>query len=206
MPATVRCRGVRGSGTPSSTAHPVLPACRSSPCDQSEALTTVDTRDTPEQAELRRASRQLARDLGPATVADLDDPTRAKRLAETVRDAGWLELRHDRGDGEPLAGSVEVAIVADALGGAVADVAFAGLVLAGDLARRVGLSHADSAVVAFSPSLINAAVVEGPTTAAPMYAVDGPTGRADAAYVLAPAGTGYRLARVRIGGARDGAD
>jgi len=53
----------------------------------------MDTRDTPEQAELRRTSGQLARELAPATVADLDDITRAKRLAGAVREAGWLELR-----------------------------------------------------------------------------------------------------------------
>src|SRR5580704_11168887 len=99
----------------------------------------MDTRDTPEQAELRRSARQLARELGPATVADLDDATRAKRLAGAVRDAGWLELRDDVGDGTPVAGGVEAAIVADALGGAVADVAFAGPLLAGDLARRAGV-------------------------------------------------------------------
>jgi len=52
----------------------------------------VDTRDTPEQAELRRAAHQLAGQLGPSTVADLDDQTRAKRLAVAVHDAGWLEL------------------------------------------------------------------------------------------------------------------
>ena len=75
----------------------------------------MDTRDTPEQAELRRAARQLARELGPPSVADLDDQTRAKRLARAVRDAGWLELRHDSGDGAPWASGVEVAIVADAL-------------------------------------------------------------------------------------------
>jgi len=33
----------------------------------------MDTRDTPEQAELRRSSGQLARELAPAPVADLDD-------------------------------------------------------------------------------------------------------------------------------------
>jgi alkylation response protein AidB-like acyl-CoA dehydrogenase len=139
-------------------------------------------------------------------VADLDDATRAKRLARAVRDAGWLELRQDRGDGEPLAGGVELAIVADALGEAVADVAFAGPVLAGDLARRVGSSHTDGAVVAFSPSLIDAAVVPGPATAGPTYAVDGPTEPADGAYVLVAAGAGYRLAQVRVDGARHGSD
>ena len=38
----------------------------------------MDTRDTPEQAELRRTARQLARELGPRTVADLDDRKRAR--------------------------------------------------------------------------------------------------------------------------------
>ena len=77
----------------------------------------------PSCADRRGSSRASSR---PATVADLDDATRAKRLAAAVRDAGWLELRDDGGDGAPLAGGVEAAIVADALGGAVADVAFAG--------------------------------------------------------------------------------
>ena len=86
----------------------------------------MDTRDTPEQAELRRSARQLARELGPATVAGLDDDVRRKRLAAAVRDAGWLELRDDDGHGAPVAGGVEAAIIADALGGTAADVAFAG--------------------------------------------------------------------------------
>ena len=55
----------------------------------------VDTRDTPEQAELRRSAWQLSRELAPAAVADLDDTTRRKRLTGAVRDAGWLELRDD---------------------------------------------------------------------------------------------------------------
>ncbi|MDX1385366.1 MAG: acyl-CoA dehydrogenase, partial [Thermoanaerobaculia bacterium] len=96
----------------------------------------MDVRDTPEQAELRRTARQLARELGPRTVADLDDEKRADRLAEAVRAAGWTELRHDCGDGAPLAGGVEAAIIADALAESVADVSFAGPVLAAELARR----------------------------------------------------------------------
>jgi alkylation response protein AidB-like acyl-CoA dehydrogenase len=167
----------------------------------------VDARDTPEQAELRRAARQLARDLGPATVADLDDTTRAKRLAVAVADAGWLELRSAAGDGGPLAGGVEAAIVADALGGAVADVAYAGPVLAADLARRVGLDRAESAVVAWSPPLTEPADVAGSVTATPTYAVDADT---DAAWVLVADGAGPRLAQVRLDGVghddRGGAD
>src|SRR6185436_3286732 len=100
----------------------------------------MDIRDTPEQAELRRTAHRLARELGPRTVADLDDRKRSERLAETVRDACWLELRRDGGDGSPLAGGVEAAIIADALGACVADVPFAGPILAADLARRAGAS------------------------------------------------------------------
>jgi alkylation response protein AidB-like acyl-CoA dehydrogenase len=165
----------------------------------------VDTRDTAEQAELRRAARQLARELGPATVADLDDATRAKRLAAAVRDAGWLDLRDDGGDGGPLAGGVEAAIVADALGGAAADVAYTAPVLAGDLARRAGAPATEGAVVAYDEALIDAAVVADATTTAPVYAIDCATD-VDVAYVLVPDGDSNRLAQVRVGGAHDGAD
>ncbi|HMG25326.1 MAG TPA: acyl-CoA dehydrogenase, partial [Acidimicrobiia bacterium] len=128
----------------------------------------MDTRDTPEQAELRRSARRLAHELGPATVADLADETRTKRLAGAVRDAGWLELRSDGGDGRPLAGGVEAAIVAESLAEAVADVAFTGPVLAADLARRAGTNASDGAVVGFSSSLTHPAVVAGDATSAPV--------------------------------------
>jgi alkylation response protein AidB-like acyl-CoA dehydrogenase len=157
----------------------------------------MDTRYTPEQAELGRTARRLARELGPRTVADLDDRKRARRLDEAVRGAGWLELRHDGGDGRPLASGVEAAILAEALGEAVADVSFAGPLLAADLARRAGASPVDGAVVAFSPDLIDIAVVSGSATAARLYAVDGSARGPVAAYVLALEGGGYRLACVQ---------
>jgi len=160
----------------------------------------VDTRDTPEQAELRRAARQLARELGPSTVADLDDSTRSKRLAAAVCDAGWLELRHDAGDGTPLANGVETAIVADALGGAAADVAFAGPVLGADLARRAGITDAATAAVAFSPRLTE------PAVDLPGYAVDAAAEQVDLAYVLIPNRDGYRLGQVRLESDASGAD
>jgi alkylation response protein AidB-like acyl-CoA dehydrogenase len=166
----------------------------------------VDTRDTPEQAELRRAARQLARELGPAAVADLGDGARAKRLAGAVRDAGWLELRDDGGDGRPLGSGVETAIVADALGEAVADAAFAGPALAADLARRAGCHATDSAVVGFSPDLVDPALVRGNVTAAVIHAVDAHADHVDVASVLVPDGAGYRLARVRLDGTAGGAD
>jgi hypothetical protein len=137
-------------------------------------------------------------------VVDLDDGKRRRRLAEAVRDAGWLELRQDGGDGAPVASGVEAALIADALGEAVADVPFAGPVLAADLARRAGAPPGEGAVVAFSPGLVDAAVVAGPATQTPLHAID--AGAHDAAYVLAPEGDGYRLAQVRLAGTGDGAD
>src|SRR5262249_27242276 len=150
----------------------------------------MDIRDTPEQAELRRTARRLAHELGPRTVADLDDRKRRERLAVAVRDAGWLELRHDGGDGNPLVSGVEAAIIIEALGEVVADVPFAGPTLAADLARRVGARPIDGAVVAFSHDLLDAAVVPGPATDKPILAVDHAAQGSVAAYVLVPAGSG----------------
>jgi alkylation response protein AidB-like acyl-CoA dehydrogenase len=158
----------------------------------------VDTRDTAEQAELRRAARQLARELGPGTVPGLDDGTRAKRLAAAVRDAGWLELRDDAGGGAALASGVEAAIVADALGASVADVAFAGPVLAADLARRAGVCAADGVVVAFAADLCSAARVDEIVASAPLYAIDVTDEPTGGAYVLVAEPDGYRLAVVPV--------
>jgi len=166
----------------------------------------MDTRDTPEQAELRRTARRLAHELGPRTVADLEDHKRSERLAQAVRSAGWLELRHGTSDGDPLASGVEAAIITDALGEAIADVPFAGPILAADLARRVGVRPSDGAVIAFSADLIDPAVVSGPATDQPLLAVDHAARGPVAAYVLVPEGDGYHLALVETDGASDGAD
>ena len=166
----------------------------------------MDTRDTPEQAELRRTAGRLARELGPRIVAGLDDRTRSDRLAAAVRDAGWLELRRDGGDGAPLASGVEAAIIADALAEAVADVPFAGPILAADLVRRAGARPIDGAVIAFSPDLIDPAVASGPATDTPIVAVDHAASGSIAAYVLVPDGDGYRLALAQAEGGCDGAD
>jgi hypothetical protein len=166
----------------------------------------MDVRDTPEQAELRRTARRLARDLGPRTVADLGDRRRSKRLAEAVRDTGWLELRQDRGEGGPLASGVEAAIIADALGESVADVPFAGPILVADLARRAGVRPIEGAVVAFKHDLLEPAMVTGPATDMPIVAVDHAPQSSVAAYVLVPDGDGYHLALTQAEGTSDGAD
>lgn len=167
----------------------------------------MDVRDSAEQAELRRTARQLARELGPRIVADLDDAKRTQRLAEAVRDAGWTELRDADDAGGPLAGGVEAAIIAEALGETVADVAFAGPVLAADLARRAGVASDVATAVAFPTDLIDAAAVSGPVTASTLYAVDVTAGSDGAAYVLVPEGDGFRLGLVeRPDGTHRGTD
>ena len=76
----------------------------------------VDTRYSPEQLELRSATAGRLADLGPWTVADLDDDGRA-RLTKAAESSGWYDLRGPgEGDGplSPLRSGVEIAIVARA--------------------------------------------------------------------------------------------
>jgi alkylation response protein AidB-like acyl-CoA dehydrogenase len=163
----------------------------------------VDTRLTSEQAALRDTARRLARDLGPTTVAALDDSTRAKRLAGALRDTGWLELRHDAGGGAPLASGVEAAIVAEALGAGVADVAFSGPLLAADLARRAGVVASDGTAVAYRADLT------GVGAAGLLAVVDAGAEPERAAFVVLPETDGYRLGTVALGddvGPRTGSD
>jgi alkylation response protein AidB-like acyl-CoA dehydrogenase len=166
----------------------------------------MDTRETPEQAELRRTARQLVRELGPHAVADLGDAKRNARLAESVRDAGWLELRHDADEGRPFASGVEAALIAETLAEGVADVPFAGPVLATDLARRAGVPWVDGAVVAFAADLVGPVVTRGGVIDDVAYAVDVPAAGPISAYVLSSEGDQYRLASLQVVGAGDGAD
>jgi Acyl-CoA dehydrogenase, C-terminal domain len=92
----------------------------------------MDVRLTAEQRQLREAAAKLADDLGPGSVAELDDGGRIARLEKTVASTGWRSLRSDEASG------VEVAIVAEEFARGLVDVPFLGPVLADDLARRVG--------------------------------------------------------------------
>jgi Acyl-CoA dehydrogenase, C-terminal domain len=92
----------------------------------------MDVRLTAEQRQLREAAAKLADDLGPGSVADLDDDGRIARLEKTVASTGWRALRSDEASG------VEVALVAEEFARGLVDVPFLGPVLADDLARRVG--------------------------------------------------------------------
>lgn len=92
----------------------------------------MDVRLTAEQRQLREAAADLADDLGPGSVADLDDANRVGRLEKAVDGTGFRTLRSDGASG------VEVAIVAEEFARGLVDVPFIGPVLADDLGRRIG--------------------------------------------------------------------
>jgi hypothetical protein len=92
----------------------------------------VDVRLTSEQQQLRDAAAKLADDLGPGSVADLDDSNRIARLEKAVGETGFRTLRSDGASG------IEVAIVAEEFARGLVDVPFVGPVLADDLAGRIG--------------------------------------------------------------------
>jgi hypothetical protein len=100
----------------------------------------VDVRLTAEQQQLRDVAAKLADDLGPASVQALEDDGRIARLDKKIEVTGWRSLRSDGASG------VEVAIVAEEFGRGLVDAPFLGPVLAGDLARQVGIDGAGSTI------------------------------------------------------------
>ncbi|WP_006244959.1 acyl-CoA dehydrogenase family protein [Mycolicibacterium tusciae] len=117
----------------------------------------MDVRLTNEQQQLRDAAAKLADDLGPGSVADLDDQARIARLEKAVDATGFRTLRSDGASG------VEVAIVAEEFARGLVDVPFLGPLLADDLNGR-GVQAAalvdDPETVDLTRSL--AGVVESP--------------------------------------------
>lgn len=90
----------------------------------------MDVRLTSEQQQLRDAAAKLADDLGPGSVADLDNEIRVARLEKAVDATGFRTLRSDGASG------VEVAVVAEEFARGLVDVPFLGPVLADDLRGR----------------------------------------------------------------------
>jgi len=118
----------------------------------------VDVRLTSEQQQLRDAAAKLADDLGPGSVADLDDEVRTARLEKAVDATGFRTLRSDGAAG------VEVAIVAEEFARGLVEVPFLGPVLTDDLNRRLGRETSGTAEGPESVDLtgVLAGVVESP--------------------------------------------
>jgi hypothetical protein len=119
----------------------------------------VDVRLTAEQQQLREAAAKLADDLGPRSVADLDDAQRVARLEKAVEATGFRTLRADGASG------VEVAIVTEEFARGLVDVPFMGPVLADDLTRLLGREPAAPTTERDSVDLTGsvAGVVESPS-------------------------------------------
>jgi hypothetical protein len=117
----------------------------------------MDVRLTAEQRQLREAAANLADDLGPGSVADLDDDGRIARLEKNVEATGFRTLRSDGASG------VEVAIVAEEFARGLVDVPFLGPVLTDDLANRLGRSvSAPSAIESVDLTGSLAGAIESP--------------------------------------------
>jgi len=119
----------------------------------------LDVRLTSEQQQLREAAAKLSDDLGPGSVADLDDASRIARLEKAVDATGFRMLRSDGASG------VEVAILAEEFARGLVDVPFLGPVLADDLSRLLGREPAAPTAVRASVDLTRsvAGVVESPS-------------------------------------------
>ena len=109
----------------------------------------MDVRLTTEQQQLRDAAADLADDLGPGSVAALEDESRIARLDKQLAATGFRSLRSDGASG------VEVAIVAEEFGRGLVDAPFLGPVLADELARHLGAESGD-ATVAVGPRAFDA--------------------------------------------------
>ncbi len=80
----------------------------------------MDVRLSAEQQALRDSVVRVVDQLAPHTVGEIDDLERSAKLDAAVAASGWRELRTATHEGDPLASGVEAAIVAEALGRALA--------------------------------------------------------------------------------------
>ncbi len=119
----------------------------------------MDVRLTAEQRQLREAAAALADELGPGSVADLDDANRVARLEKAIDGTGFRTLRSDGASG------VEVAIVAEEFARGLVDVPFLGPILGDDLGHRLGRepSAPDAEPESIDLTKSVAGVVESPT-------------------------------------------
>src|SRR5665213_464297 len=91
---------------------------------------------------LQEIATQLAKTVGPTHPSDLEKVDRAKGWA-ALADAGLLGLRARDEQGKPTASGVEVALVVEALGAALAPLPYSGsAVLATELLSLAGAPEA----------------------------------------------------------------
>lgn len=157
----------------------------------------MDVRFSPEQQALRDSAVLLVDRLAPRVVAQLHDPERTAKLDAAVEAAGWRELRIAGPGGGPWASAVEVAIVAEELGRALADTALLGPTLAAELRRLAGADPAQSReTVALEASLDRSAEAPAQRLARDAVAID--AAGAESALVLLAGPDGFVLGAVPV--------
>ncbi|MFI0350106.1 acyl-CoA dehydrogenase family protein [Actinomadura sp. 9N407] len=158
----------------------------------------MDVRLSADQRALREAAARLVDDHAPASVADLDDTTRAARLEAALVRSGWRELRvPDDGGDRPPASAVETAIVAEELGRGLADTSFLGPTLATELRRRAAAGPATAhETVLLRSDLSGIVVVEDADMLCSGIAID--VRGATSALALVRTGHGYDLVSVLV--------
>jgi alkylation response protein AidB-like acyl-CoA dehydrogenase len=162
----------------------------------------MDVRYSPEQQALRETATRLVDQLGPHAVGEVGDPERAAKLDAAVAASGWRELRSANADGSPLASGVEAAIVAEALGRGLADVAFFGPVMAGELRRLAG---APPGVTGETVAMVSdLSSLAGDVGGTPMVAID--VQGCSTALLLITHSDGHFLAEASVSGLSAGVD
>jgi alkylation response protein AidB-like acyl-CoA dehydrogenase len=157
----------------------------------------MDVRLSAEQQALRDAAAHAVGRLAPQAVGQIDDAERHAKLDAAVVESGWRDLRVAADDeGTPLASGVEAAVVAEALGRGLADAAYLGPVLAGDLRRLAGAPHAEATeTFVVGPELRTLARSAGGSLPEGSVAVD-----ADGSSTALALSDDGRLASVALGG------
>ncbi|MEU8803117.1 acyl-CoA dehydrogenase family protein [Spirillospora sp. NPDC048819] len=163
----------------------------------------MDVRLSSEQQALRDAAARLVDDLGPKSVAELDDAARAAKLDTALDATGWRELRTPADGNRPLASAVEAAIVAEELGRGLADTSFLGPTLAAELRRLASAAPASvPETVLLTPDLSGLAVTADARCSGTAIDVRGIT----SALALAETDGGHDLVAVPVYGTSPGRD
>jgi len=165
----------------------------------------MDVRLSSEQQTLRDSAARVVDQLGPSTVAQLDDPQRVAKLDAAVAAAGWREVRTARDDGMPWVSAVEAAIVGEELGRGVADAAFLGPTLAAELRRLAGAPRSTAVeTVTLAPGLRSLASAHDHRLPEGAVAIDAAGSRS--ALALVPSRDGHALAEVELPDVRSRVD
>lgn len=164
----------------------------------------MDVRLSIEQQALRDTASSLTRRLCPTSVRSLSESERALKLDAAVDSAGWRELRAGDEEGAAVASGADVALVAEEMGRALADVPFFGPTMAAELRRLAGADPGGPGEsLIMSPDLTTPAVLSPSGQAWSMHGVAIEAAGASRGLAIGPGG---ELLSVRLPAIASGSD